>query len=157
MEVRRVRDGEYVELRRVRLESLAYAPRLQSHMERERAAPERFGRARATGGAAGTRRATFVAVKQGEFVGLVDGFLSDTGDVVEVGGMWVAPAERRAGVGRQLLDAVVAWARDRGASRVALWVRRSNTPARLLYENYGFEHASPSNHKEAGLRFELRV
>ena len=50
----------------------------------------------------------------------------------------VAPAARRQGLGRRLLDAVVARAVAAGATRLLLEVRRDNTPARNLYESAGF-------------------
>lgn len=50
----------------------------------------------------------------------------------------VAPAARRQGLGRRLLDAVVVRAVAAGATRLLLEVRRDNTPARMLYESAGF-------------------
>lgn len=53
-------------------------------------------------------------------------------------GMWVDPAFRRTGVGRALVDAVVARARAAGKRRVVLHVVGDNTEARGLYERQGF-------------------
>jgi GNAT superfamily N-acetyltransferase len=100
--------------------------------------------------------ATFVAV-DGEafpFVAVIDGFLSDNGDTVEIGGMWVDPRLRRTGIGHELLVAVCDWARERGAGRAGLWVRAANTPARFLYERAGFEVAAKSAAGAAGFRLE---
>jgi ribosomal protein S18 acetylase RimI-like enzyme len=52
--------------------------------------------------------------------------------------MWIAPAARRAGVGRALVAALVDWAADSGASAVELWVTRGNDAAQRLYEGTGF-------------------
>ena len=52
--------------------------------------------------------------------------------------MWVAPDARGAGVGRALLDAVAAWAHDRGCGRLVLSVTESNERARRFYVRYGF-------------------
>ena len=52
--------------------------------------------------------------------------------------MWVAPAARGAGVGRALVEAVAAWARDRGCGRVVLSVTETNRSARGFYEACGF-------------------
>jgi len=60
--------------------------------------------------------------------------------------MWVVPAFRGRGVGRMLLDAMVDWARRRGATRVLLAVSRGNNDALRLYAAAGFEptgEASP--------------
>ena len=48
------------------------------------------------------------------------------------------PETRRQGIGRMLIDTVVAWARDLGASEIRLEVRESNAPALRLYEACGF-------------------
>jgi ribosomal-protein-alanine N-acetyltransferase len=50
----------------------------------------------------------------------------------------VHPDLRRLGVGRALLGAVIEEARQRGAGRVYLRVRLSNTPAQGLYRSLGF-------------------
>jgi ribosomal-protein-alanine N-acetyltransferase len=49
-----------------------------------------------------------------------------------------APAQGR-GLGRLLLDALIAEARARDAAEVLLEVRAENAPARALYERAGFE------------------
>jgi ribosomal-protein-alanine N-acetyltransferase len=48
------------------------------------------------------------------------------------------PDRRRAGVGRLLMDHLLALARARASRLVTLEVRRSNQPAIALYERYGF-------------------
>ena len=50
----------------------------------------------------------------------------------------VSPACRRRGIGRELVSAVIHEARSRGASRLLLEVRRSNLPARAMYDSMGF-------------------
>lgn len=50
----------------------------------------------------------------------------------------VAPAHRRQGWARLLLDALALWSRGQGAHCLWLEVRQSNAPARRLYERHGF-------------------
>jgi len=50
----------------------------------------------------------------------------------------VAPASRGLGIGKRLLDALVARAREAGGEAVFLEVRESNAGARKLYEKAGF-------------------
>lgn len=51
----------------------------------------------------------------------------------------VAPAHRRAGWGRWMLDALAAWATAHGARCLWLEVRASNTTARALYAAHGWQ------------------
>jgi L-phenylalanine/L-methionine N-acetyltransferase len=54
-------------------------------------------------------------------------------------GLMVAKAWRRRGVGRALLEAAVAWAREAGVLKLELHVFPWNEPAIRLYEEFGFE------------------
>jgi [ribosomal protein S18]-alanine N-acetyltransferase len=60
-------------------------------------------------------------------------------DEAELANLAVAPRARRAGVGRRLLDALLAEVALRGVTRVFLEVRESNTAAQELYAGRGFE------------------
>lgn len=57
------------------------------------------------------------------------GFVHDV--VVEDGG-------RRAGVATALMEAAIAWLRDRGAPRVVLWTAQQNDGAQRLFDRLGF-------------------
>jgi len=83
--------------------------------------------------------ATFVAVRDGEDVGMVravtvDGSLTDAFLL----SMWVAPAARGRGAGNALIAAVVHWARSAGACTVLLDVADDNAAAIALYARHGF-------------------
>jgi GNAT superfamily N-acetyltransferase len=69
--------------------------------------------------------------------GLAGGFEEEPG-VVELVSMFVRPQARGHRVGEALVDAVAAWARNRDAKSVHLWVTESNKPAIRLYERCGF-------------------
>ena len=60
-------------------------------------------------------------------------------DELHINSLAVAPALRRQGVGSELMRAVLAKAREEGATKATLEVRRSNEPARALYERLGFD------------------
>ena len=53
--------------------------------------------------------------------------------------LYVTARLRRAGVARQLLQHVVASAREAGALRLSLQTETDNTPARALYVAVGFQ------------------
>lgn len=59
--------------------------------------------------------------------------------VLEIQGIAVAPERRGQGVGRALLEAAAAHAREAGARKLALRVLSSNPGARALYLSSGFE------------------
>lgn len=52
--------------------------------------------------------------------------------------LYVAPAHRGRGLGRALLEAAIALARQRGADRMDLGTSETDTAARALYESVGF-------------------
>jgi GNAT superfamily N-acetyltransferase len=58
--------------------------------------------------------------------------------ILHVHALYVAPDHRRRGIGRDLLEAVLAWGRARGCAEAQLSVLTEN-PARKLYESLGFE------------------
>lgn len=151
-EVRIVRSTEHDELRQVRLSALAYTPELARHLAEEEAAPSSFWRDRARKAAEAVSCVTFVAIAERAFVGVIDGFLTAKGEAVEIGGMWVDPNRRRAGIGDALLGAVCDWARQRGALTATLWVREANIAARLLYERNGFQSIETPTAVAAGVR-----
>lgn len=67
-------------------------------------------------------------------------------DVADISRIAVAPAARRVGRARELLDAALAVARERGCTRVLLEVAADNTAALGLYRAAGFEEL----HRRAG-------
>jgi ribosomal protein S18 acetylase RimI-like enzyme len=60
------------------------------------------------------------------------------GHVLEIRGLAVDPGRQRSGAGRQLVEASVGQARERGARKLALRVLGTNIRARKLYESCGF-------------------
>jgi ribosomal-protein-alanine N-acetyltransferase len=59
-------------------------------------------------------------------------------DELHINNLAVLPGLRRVGIGSMLLEFVLKKGGELGATRATLEVRRSNGPARLLYERYGF-------------------
>jgi ribosomal protein S18 acetylase RimI-like enzyme len=51
---------------------------------------------------------------------------------------WIDPRRRRRGLGRQLVDAAVAWAAAHGAEQLRLWVDDTNPDAAEFYRALGF-------------------
>jgi ribosomal protein S18 acetylase RimI-like enzyme len=81
-----------------------------------------------------------VAVMDTEPVGLAWGRIEKSNpDLANLYQMWVAPNQRHLGLGKMLLEAVVAWASEKNASYLELGVTCGNNPAMRLYTQAGFE------------------
>ncbi len=139
MEVRRVRSEQWEALRDVRLRALADAPDAFGTTHAEAVTrPDTWWRDWAAKSAASDTQAMVLAWDADAPVGIAGVFATDD-DVWQVISMWVDPNARGRGVGRALLEAVIAWAKERDASRaVRLSVTDGNDDARRLYERYGF-------------------
>jgi [ribosomal protein S18]-alanine N-acetyltransferase len=82
-----------------------------------------------------------VAVEDGEVIGYGGLAAGGTGPPAEawIQNIGVRREAQRRGIGRALLEALLAEARRRGATEVLLEVAVDNAPAQKLYANYGFE------------------
>ncbi len=138
--MRRIRPDEGAALRDVRLRALGTDPAVfGSTWEREAELTDGEWADRALDSARGDERATFVAEVDGRLMGLVGGYRAEPGaSTIHVISMWTDPEVRGRGIGRALIEAVVAHARITGAERVDLRVMRTNSSARALYEAAGF-------------------
>src|SRR5262249_4141311 len=77
-EIRRIRPGEGLKLRALRLRALADTPMaFGSTLAREQAFPESVWHERAAGAAAGLGRATFIAAEADQWIGLATGLAED--------------------------------------------------------------------------------
>src|SRR5262245_58853427 len=141
--IRRIRRDEGLRLRALRLSALADAPMaFGSTLAQEEGFPEHVWHERAAYGAAGGDRVTFVAERDSEWIGLATGLAHNPDDPNDprpvLVGMFVTPAVRGRGVGVALVEAVVAWARERRATALCLWVTSTNSSAIALYTKCGF-------------------
>jgi putative acetyltransferase len=84
----------------------------------------------------------FLAVRDGQPVGCCALIAIGAGQF-EVAKMAVTESSRRTGIGRQLLERIIAEARASGAHRLYLETNRKLAPAIRLYESMGFRHVPP--------------
>lgn len=126
--------ADWERLRRVRLRALADAPDAFGSI----AAVERDQGAGAWRRLAGLGPWWIVVDLDGD-VGLVAGGHREGHPSSRwVYSMWLDPASRGRGMAEDLLDAVVDWARDEGATTLGLDVTDRVPRARRCYERYGF-------------------
>lgn len=85
--------------------------------------------------AATLQRAGFVAEASGPLLGFSAGKL--VAGICELESIAVVPETRGQGIGGALLEALIGWARVKGANRMELEVRASNIRAIKLYEQSG--------------------
>ncbi len=145
--VRRVRSDEGSLLRAVRLRALADAP-LAFGSTRARAAAlvDEHWRAWAADGAAGVRALWLLAEQRTGPVGLASGVIdADDPTLAHLYSMWVAPEARRTGAATKLIEAVAAWAGERGARTLRTSVTVGNAGAERLYARAGFEDTGERN------------
>ena len=87
----------------------------------------------------GERAVGYLAFDGEEYCGIAMCFL-DKVDLMKAHllSMWVASENRRSGVGRLLVDAIVGWACGRGAHTLQLMVTSNNDSAMEFYRRNGF-------------------
>jgi GNAT superfamily N-acetyltransferase len=93
-----------------------------------------------------TRALVLVAEKDGRVVGVATAHaisvIHDDPDVAWLTSLVVDGSAQGRGVGRQLVDAVEAWARSRGCVRLSVTTNRDRNDAHTFYERVGFEWTS---------------
>jgi len=87
----------------------------------------------------GVNSVAYLAMATGNAVGIAAG-VGDRNDYQRANlmSMWVAPAQRRLGIGRMLVDAVAAWARAQDMLYLCLMVTSNNDHAMRFYQSLGF-------------------
>jgi GNAT superfamily N-acetyltransferase len=138
MQIRRVRADEWRALRDVRLRALEEAPyAFGTRYEEARGRPERWWIEWTARSSEGDGQAFFLAWDGNDPIGIAGTYLEEDGRRWLIS-MWTDPAFRAQGVGRALVDTVVALARSAGSAELFLEVTHGNESARLLYERCGF-------------------
>lgn len=136
VEIRRLTEADAALFRDVRLEALQSDPdAFGSTYEAESTQPLSFFAGRIASGA------VFAAFRNGALLGVAGFYVQQGPKHAHKGmlwGMYVRSGARGAGLGRQLVEAVIAHARTR-VELLQLTVISENTAARRLYAALGFE------------------
>ena len=151
MDIRRIRADEWVELRDLRLRALQDAPdAFGSTFAEESVRTDAQWMAWAAALAEGGSSFGAVAVDHGGWVAMAVGEPHrDHAGEAGLFAMWVTTDVRGAGVGRDLVERVVAWASSQAFPLLRLLVTQANDGAIRLYERCGFT--------DEGVRLPLRA
>ncbi len=150
MSVRNVRSDEWALWRDLRFEALSDSPdAFVESLAVAKARPESSWIDYASG--SGTQVRQLLFAEENNFpIGMAAVMVSAAErSQVNLVSMWVKPSARGRGHGRALIEAAVAWARERGAQKLVLRVTESCLPAIRLYTGMGFS--------DTGERAALRV
>ena len=83
------------------------------------------------------RERAFIAWKDGRRVGSIF-CVKLTDDIAKIRLFFLEPDMRGQGIGHELLDACMAYAREKGYRRMELWTHESHRAAGALYRSAGF-------------------
>ena len=159
--IRTIQGDEVATFRTLRLEALrdnptAFGADYQQDINR----PDSFGEVRVHNGQGDGDVVIYVAEDAGELVGMAGVYRPDNPKVRYSGTLWgvyVRPAWRGRGLGRQVSQACVEWARAKGLDILKLGVTIPNPPAVRCYESLGFRSygIEPKTFMIAGQYYDL--
>lgn len=146
----RIRPDQWPLLRELRLASLADSPdAFGQRLEDAARQSDEEWQAAARASSGGDGRCWFIEWEGERPIGLVQGRRRPPEDCL-LFSMWVAPAARRRGHGRALVDAIAAWGVGWGARRIVLWVIAGNDAAMEFYRRLGFSLIDAGPDADAG-------
>ncbi|MBW8302376.1 MAG: helix-turn-helix domain-containing GNAT family N-acetyltransferase [Brevundimonas sp.] len=96
------------------------------------------------------REAAWIAGQNGRTVGSIFLMRGDTPDTGRLRLLYVEPVARGTGLGRRLVDACIAGARERGYRKLTLWTNDVLTSARRIYQATGFRLVEENRHRSFG-------
>ena len=95
------------------------------------------------------REASFIAERDGRILGAAF-LVKDSDDTAKIRLVYVEPEARGLGLGRQLTEACIDGARQRGYRRITLWTNSVLTAARHIYASAGFQRVAEERYDDFG-------
>lgn len=102
------------------------------------------------------RERCWVAERDSEIVGSIF-VVAKTKTIAQLRLLLVEPSMRGMGLGRRLVEEVIAFARQAGYKRIQLWTQSELTSARRIYKAAGFRIAGTEGHESFGKKLNAEV
>jgi DNA-binding MarR family transcriptional regulator/ribosomal protein S18 acetylase RimI-like enzyme len=102
------------------------------------------------------RERCWIAERDGQPVGSIF-VVEQTKTIAQLRLLLVEPEARRLGVGRRLVDEVIAFSREAGYRKVRLWTQSELTAARAIYDAAGFTIVGRERHERFGKPLEAEI
>lgn len=96
------------------------------------------------------RERFIIAERDGRRLGSV-GIIDNADGRARLRVLWVEPEARGLNLGRVLVDAAIAFAREVGYGEMVLWTMDALKPARRIYEDVGFKRIDAEPHNAYGV------
>lgn len=94
------------------------------------------------------------AATDNQVVGMLFVFVRDQdAKIGGIGGLWIAPAHRQKGVGRQIVETALEWMKDKGLHAVTFWNNKSGEASTKFYEKLGFAYTGVEKPLESNPAF----
>ena len=138
--VRRIRADEGQQLKALRIRALGESPDAFGSTQVDALGePDACWAGRAAEDALSGESIIVIAYEGVAWLGMARAHFEDPDEsLVELTSLWVEPSRRGSGIATSLCDALVVWAKERGARRLQLWVTETNVEATRLYARLGF-------------------
>jgi GNAT superfamily N-acetyltransferase len=139
--VRRIKIGEGVLYKRMRLASLSESPEaFSTTLESADGRRPDSWYEQADSTAVGEDRITVFAFSNGKPVGIAALYREeqnrDSGELIQ---FWVSPEHRGEGAAKKMLEEIYFWAMQHGFEHLSAWVNQGNERAIRFYQKHGFE------------------
>ncbi len=141
IEIVQLQPDEWPAYRKIRLEALRTEPQaFGSSYANNLQHPDTFWQRRLQQALAGEEGWLLFARSQGQLVGLIGAYVSETPGVADIISVYVTPAHRGRGIAKRLMDAMIDTLRATGSfHKLTLTVNTQQTAAIALYRQFGFQ------------------
>ena len=149
IKIRRIKKEEWILYKKLRLESLQDSPTsFSTTFEEAFKRTEESWKKQGEDASSGRERCTFLILYNEEVRGLASIYEEEEETIGELLQVWVSPELRGTGAARDLVHALLEWAKDNGYQTIIAIVFNNNETALKFYLKLGFK-ITKENEKES--------